>query len=157
MELKKIPVVRYFPQVFSEELPGMPPEWEITFEIHLRSGSTLIFIPPYRMPILEMTELKRQLEELLEQRFIHQSTSSWGAPVLFIKKKDGTLQLCVDYRRQNAITIKNRYPLPRIDDLFDHLREAKAFLKIDPRSWYFQLRIREDDIPKTTFRTRYGN
>ena len=105
----------------------------------------------------ELRELKAQLQELLEKGFIRPSVSPWGAPVLFVKKKDGTLRLCIDYRQLNRITIKNRYPLPRIDDLFDQLKGAKVFSKIDLRSGYHQLRVRENDIPKTAFRTRYGH
>ncbi|WMV30091.1 hypothetical protein MTR67_023476 [Solanum verrucosum] len=105
----------------------------------------------------ELRELKAQLQELLEKGFIRPSVSPWGTPVLFVKKKDGTLRLCIDYRQLNRITIKNRYPLPRIDDLFDQLKGAKIFSKIDLRSGYHQLRVREKDIPRTAFRTRYGH
>ena len=101
--------------------------------------------------------MKAQLQELLEKGFIRPSVSPWGAPVLFVKKKDGTLRLCIDYRQLNRITIKNRYPLPRIDDLFDQLKSANVFSKIDLRSGYHQLYVREKDIPKTAFRTRYGH
>ena len=105
----------------------------------------------------ELKELKLQLDELLQKGFIRPSVSPWGAPVLFVKKKDGTLRLCIDYRELNKITIKNKYPLPRIDDLFDQLQGAGVFSKIDLRSGYHQLRIKPDDIPKTAFRTRYGH
>ncbi|KAJ0927415.1 putative nucleotidyltransferase, Ribonuclease H [Helianthus annuus] len=104
-----------------------------------------------------MRELSSQLQELLEKGFIRPSTSPWGAPVLFVKKKDGSFRMCIDYRELNMLTIKNRYPLPRIDDLFDQLQGAACFSKIDLRSGYHQLRIQEEDIPKTAFRTRYGH
>ncbi|KAJ0860528.1 putative nucleotidyltransferase, Ribonuclease H [Helianthus annuus] len=104
-----------------------------------------------------MRELSNQLQELLEKGFIRPSTSPWGAPVLFVKKKDGSFRMCIDYRELNKLTIKNRYPLPRIDDLFDQLQGAKCFSKIELRSGYHQLRIQEEDIPKTAFRTRYGH
>ena len=109
------------------------------------------------MAPIEMKELKKQLDELLEKGFIRPSASPWGAPVLFVKKKDGTFRLCIDYRELNKVTIKNKYPLPRIDDLLDQLKGAKVFSKIDLRSGYHQLKVREEDIPKTAFRTRYGH
>ena len=112
---------------------------------------------PHRMAPVESQELKIQLQELLDKGFIRSSTSPWGAPVLFAKKKDTTLRLCIDYRQFNRVTIKNRYPLPRIDDLFDQLRGARVYSKIDLRTGYHQLRVRETDIPKTAFRTRYGH
>lgn len=104
-----------------------------------------------------MKELKDQLQELLVKGFIRPSSSPWGAPVLFVKKKDGSLRLCIDYRDINKVTIKNKYPLPRIDDLFDQLQGAEIFSKIDLRSGYHQLKVKEADIPKTAFRTRYGH
>ncbi|XP_074277642.1 uncharacterized protein LOC141601274 [Silene latifolia] len=102
----------------------------------------------------ELEELKKQLEELLDKGYVRPSVSPWGAPVLFVKKKDGSMRLCIDYRELNNVTIKNRYPLPRIDDLFDQLSGAGIFSKIDLRSGYHQLRIKNEDIPKTAFRTR---
>ena len=105
----------------------------------------------------ELKELKTQLQELMDMGFIRPSISPWGAPVLFVKKKDDTWRLCIDYRPLNKVTIRNKYPLPRIDDLFDQLQGAKVFSKINLRSGYHQLRIRESDIPKTAFRTRYGH
>ncbi|NDK30177.1 reverse transcriptase family protein, partial [Nesterenkonia haasae] len=140
-----------------EELPGLPPEREIEFCIDLEPGTKPISKAPYRMAPIELQELKTQLQELLDIGFIRPSTSPWGAPVLFVKKKDGSMRLCIDYRELNHVTIKNRYPLPRIDDLFDQLQGAKFFSKIDLRSGYHQLKIRTDDIPKTAFRTRYGH
>ena len=122
-----------FPDLFPEELPGLPPQREIDFEIELISGAQPISKAPYRMAPMELKELKTQLEELLQKGFIRPSVSPWGAPVLFVKKKDGTLRLCIDYRELNKITIKNKYPLPRIDDLFYQLQGAEVFLKIDLR------------------------
>ena len=112
---------------------------------------------PYRMNILELNELKSQLKELIDKKYIRPSVSPSGAPVIFVKKKDGTMRLCIDYRQLNKITIKIRYSLPRIDDLFDQLRGATVFSKIDLRSGYHQVRIKDEDIFKTTFRTRYGH
>ena len=155
--IKDIPVVCDFPEVFLENLPGLPPEREVEFPIELIPGSTPISITPYRMAPAELRELKAQLQELLEKGFIQPSVSPCGAPVLFVKKKYGTLRLCIDYRQLYRITIKHKYPLPRIDDLFDQLKGAKVFSKIDLRSGYHQLRVRAEDIPKTAFRTRYGH
>ena len=112
---------------------------------------------PQRMAPVEWQELRVQLQELLDKGFIRQSTSPWGAPVLFAKKKDKTLRLCIDYRQLNRVTIKNWYPLPRIDDLFDQLRGARVYSKIELRIGYHQLRVRDTDILKTAFRTRYGH
>ncbi|KAL0291840.1 UNVERIFIED_CONTAM: Transposon Ty3-G Gag-Pol polyprotein [Sesamum radiatum] len=155
--LEEIPVVRDFPEVFPDELPGLPPHREVDFAIETLPGVAPISIAPYRMAPVELQELKKQLEELLEKGFIQPSTSPWGAPVLFVKKKDGSMRLCVDYRQLNRVTVKNKYPLPRIDDLLDQLKGATTFSKIDLRSGYWQLRIAEKDIPKTAFRTRYGH
>ena len=112
---------------------------------------------PHRMAPVELQELRVQLQELLNKGFIRPSTSPWDAPVLFAKKKGKTLRLCIDYRQLNRVTIKNRYPLPMIDDLFDQLRGARVYFKIDLRTGYYQLRVRETDIPKTAFRTYYGH
>ena len=109
------------------------------------------------MALGELKELKLQLQELLEKGFIHPSVSQWGAPVLFVKNKDGTLRLCVDYKQLNKMTVKNKYPLPMIDDLFDELKGASVFSKIDLRSGFHQLRIKDADVHKTTFKTRYGH
>ena len=131
-----IPTVSDFPDVFPEELPGFPPHREIEFSIDVVPGATPASITPYRMAPLELKESKLQLQELLEKRFIQPSVSPWGAPVVFVKKKDGTLRLCIDYRQLNKLTVKNKYPLPRIDDFFDQLKNANIFSKIDLRSGY---------------------
>ena len=107
----------------------------------------------YRMAPMELKELKSQLQELLDKGFIRPSVSPWGAPILFVKKKDGTLRTCIDYRQINKVTVKNKYPLPRIEDLFDQLKGAGVFSKIDLRSGYYQLRVKDVDVPKTTFKT----
>ncbi|KAL5549690.1 hypothetical protein UlMin_004921 [Ulmus minor] len=150
-------VVKDYLEVFPEDLLGLPPDREIEFEIELLPGSQPISKAPYRMAPAELQELKKQLQELLDKGFIRPSYSPWGAPVLFVKKKDGTMRMCIDYRELNKVTIKNKYPLPRIDDLFDQLQGAAIFSKIDLRSGYHQLSVREKDIPKTAFRTRYGH
>ncbi|KAJ0451777.1 putative nucleotidyltransferase, Ribonuclease H [Helianthus annuus] len=153
-EVKDVPVVREFPQVFPDDLPGLPPSRDIDFRIDLIPGANPVAKAPYRLAPSEMRELSNQLQELLEKGFIRSSTSPWGAPVLFVKKKDGSFRMCIDYRELNKLTIKT---LPRIDDLFDQLQGAKCFSKIDLRSGYHQLRIQEEYIPKTAFRTRYGH
>ncbi|XP_073033805.1 uncharacterized protein [Primulina eburnea] len=155
--LEDIPIVQEFPDVFPEELPGEIPDREVEFEINLVPGAAPISKAPYRMAPAELKELKEQLQELLEKKQVRPSASPWGAPVLFIKKKDGSMRLCIDYRELNKITIKNKYPLPRIDDLFDQLKGAKVFSKLDLRSGYHQLKVKAEDIPKTAFRTRYGH
>ena len=157
MQLVEVPVVNEFFDVFPEDLPGLPPDREIEFEIELAPGTEPIPIAPYRMAPAELKELKVQMEELLSKGFVKTSTSPWGASVLFVKKKDGSLRLCIDYRQLNKVTIRNQYPLPRIDDLFDQLQGAKVFSKIDLRSGYHQLKVRREDVPKTAFRTRYGH
>ncbi|GJT27708.1 putative reverse transcriptase domain-containing protein [Tanacetum coccineum] len=176
--LKDIHVVKEFPDVFPEDLPGLP-----TFLDYLKpyqQVETLIVevmekkldekrledIPvvkefldvfPEDLPGLSLVrqELSNQLQELTDRGFIRPSTSPWGAPVLFVKKKDGSFRMCIDYRELNKLTIKNRYPLPMIDDLFDQLQGSSIYSKIDLRSCYHQLRVRDKDIPKTAFRTRY--
>ncbi|KAL0554138.1 hypothetical protein IC582_008052 [Cucumis melo] len=152
-----VPVVKEFLDVFPDDLSCLPPDREIEFTIELLPGTTPISQAPYRMAPSELKELKMQLQELVDKGYIRPSVSPWGAPVLFVKKKDGTLRLCIDYRQLNKVTIRNKYPLPRIDDLFDQLRGAALFSKIDLRSGYHQLKVRESDIAKTTFRTRYGH
>ncbi|KAK9100149.1 hypothetical protein Scep_023579 [Stephania cephalantha] len=156
VRIEDVPVVRDFVDVFPDDLPGLPPPRAIEFIIELIPGTQPIASRPYRMSPSEHEEVRRQLDDLLEKGFIHPSMSPWGAPVLFVKKKDGSMRMCIDYRKLNQVTVKNRYPLPRIDDLFDRLTGAKFFSKIDLRSGYHQLRIREDDIKKTAFSTRYG-
>nr|GFC35685.1 putative reverse transcriptase domain-containing protein [Tanacetum cinerariifolium] len=118
-------------------------------------GAAPVARAPYRLAPLEMQELSDQLQELADRGFIRPSTSPWGAPVLFVKKKDGSLRMCIDYRELNKLTVKNRYPFPRIDDLFDQLQGSSIYSKIDVRSGYHQLRVRDEDIRKTAFRTRY--
>ncbi|GKB21735.1 putative reverse transcriptase domain-containing protein [Tanacetum coccineum] len=152
-----IVVVRNFPEVFPDDLSGLPPNREIEFRIDLIPGAIPVAKSPYRLAPSEMEELSGQLKELQDKGFIRPSSSPWGAPVLFVKKKDGSFRMCIDYRELNKLTIKNRYPLPRIDDLFDQLQGSQYFSKIDLRSGYHQLRVHEDDIPKTAFRTRYGH
>ena len=156
-DVSTVPVVNEFLDVFPDKLPGLPPEPEVNFGIELEPRTTPISKAPYRMAPAELKELKLQLQELLNQGFIRPSVSPWGSPVLFVKKKDGTLRLCIDYRELNKVTIKNKYPLPRIDDLFDQLQGAAILSKIDLRFGYHQIRVKEEDIPKTAFRTRYGH
>jgi hypothetical protein len=125
-----------YPDVFPEELPGMSPYRDIEFSIELLPRNTPISKRPYRMDVKDLVELKKQIEELLDKGFIRPSSSPWGAPVLFVDKKDGSRRMCVDYRSLNEVTIKNKYPLPQIEDLFDQIKGAKIFLKIDLRSGY---------------------
>jgi hypothetical protein len=155
-EIQDIPVVCEFPDVFPEDLPGLPPEREVEFVIKLKPGTTPISRRSYRMPPNELAELKTQLQDLLEKGFIRPSSSPWGCPAIFVKKKDQMLRMCMDYRPLNEVTIKNKYPLPQIDILFDQLTGARVFSKIDLRSGYHQIRIRPEDIPKTAFTKRYG-
>ena len=155
--LEDISVVREFSDVFPEDLPGIPPDRENDFHIELTLGTEPISKAPYRMAPSELKELKVQMEELMNKLFVRPSTSPWGALVLFVKKNDGSLRLCIDYRELNNMTICNQYPLPRIDDLFYQLQGARVFSKIDLRSGYHQLKIRSEDVPKTSFRTRYGH
>jgi hypothetical protein len=136
-----IKIVSEFPDVFPEELPGMAPDREIEFVIELVPGTAPIFKRPYRMAANQLAELKEQLQELLDKGYIHPSASPSGAPAIFVPKKDGMQRMCVDYCSLNEVTIKNKYPLPRIDDLFDQLKGACVFSKIDLRSRYHQLKI----------------
>ena len=131
-----IPIVRDFLNVFLNDLPGLPPDGEVEFTIDFVSRTTPISKAPYRMAPIELKELKVQLQELLDKGFIRPIVSSWGAPVLFVKKKDGSMRLCIDYRELNKVTIMNKYPLPRIDDLFEQLQGACVFSKIDLHSGY---------------------
>ncbi|GJR84785.1 putative reverse transcriptase domain-containing protein [Tanacetum coccineum] len=155
--LEDVPIVRDFPKVFLEDLPGLPPTRQVEFQIDLVPGAAPVARAPYRLAPSEMKELSEQLKELSDKGFIRPSSSPWGAPVLFVKKKDGSFRMCIDYRELNKLTVKNRYPLPRIDDLFDQLQGSSVYSKIDLRSGYHQLRVREEDILKTAFRTRYGH
>ncbi|GJR22013.1 putative reverse transcriptase domain-containing protein [Tanacetum coccineum] len=155
--LEDVPIVQDFPEVFPEDLPGIPPTRQVEFQIDLIPGAAPVARAPYRLAPSEMKELSDQLKELSDKGFIRPSSSPWGAPVLFVKKKDGSFRMCIDYRELNKLTVKNRYPLPRIDDLFDQLQGSSVYSKIDLRSGYHQLRVREEDIPKTAFRTRYGH
>jgi len=158
-------VVREFSYVFPDNVSGLPPSREIEFSIDLVPRAGPVSIAPYRMAFVELAELKKQIEELLEKQieellekqFIKPSMSPWGAPVLLVKKKDGNSRLCVDYRQLNKLTIKNKYPLPRIDDLMDQLHGAAVFSKIDLRLGYHQIRVKYDDVQKTAFRSRYGH
>jgi hypothetical protein len=154
--LNIIKVVSEFPDVFLEDLPGMPPERKVEFAIELVPGTAPISKRAYRVSRPKLVELKKQIDELSEKAYIRPSTSPWVAPVPFVEKKDGTRRMCIDYQALNEVTIKNKYPLPRIEDLFDQLRGASMFSKIDLRSGYHQLRIRPSDIPKTAFITKYG-
>jgi hypothetical protein len=155
-KIEDIPILCHYSDVFSE-FTGLPPNCEVEFSIDLVPGTQPIHKAPYRMAPTELRELKEQLQELLDRGFIRPSGSSWGVPVLFVKKKDGSMRMCIDYRELNRVTIKNKYPLPRIDDLFDQLKGASIFSKIDLLSGYHQLRVQEVDIPKTAIRTRYGH
>ena len=156
-KIDELQVVREFSEVFPDEIPDIPPEREVEFTIDLIPGTKPVSMAPYRMSASELAELKKQLEDLLEKKFVRPSVSPWGAPVLLVKKKDGSMRLCVDYRQLNKVTIKNKYPLPRIDDLMDQLVGAKVFSKIDLRSGYHQIKVKDEDIQKTAFRTRYGH
>ncbi|WVZ58140.1 hypothetical protein U9M48_008443 [Paspalum notatum var. saurae] len=156
-EIKKIPVVCEFPDVFPKELLGLPPDRNVEFSIELVPGTASVSKRPYRMAPDELKELKTQLQEQLDKGFIRPSSSPWGCPALFVEKKDqGGKRLCVDYRPLNAATVKNKYPLPHTDILFDQLAGARVFSKVDLKSGYYQIKIREEDIPKTAFSTRYG-
>ncbi|GJR91016.1 putative reverse transcriptase domain-containing protein [Tanacetum coccineum] len=143
--------------VFPEDLPGLPLARPVEFQIDLIPGAALVARATYRLAPSEMKELSEQLQELSDKGFIRPSSSPWGAPVLFVKKKDGSFRMYIDYRKLNKLTVKNCYPLPRIDDLFDQLQGSNVYSKIDLRSGYHHLRVQEQDIPKTAFRTRYGH
>jgi hypothetical protein len=149
-------VVREFPDVFPDDLSGMPPERVIEFKIELQPGTAPIAKAPYKMPPVELKELKIQLQGLLDKGYIYPSTSPWGYSALFVENKDKELRLCVDYRPLNVVTIKNKYPLSRIDILFDQLVGDQVFSKINLRSGYHQIKHHAKDIPKTAFTARYG-
>nr|GEV12444.1 putative reverse transcriptase domain-containing protein [Tanacetum cinerariifolium] len=154
--LEDVPVIRDFPEVFPDDLPGPPPPRQVDIRIDLVPRAAPVARAPYRLAPSEMRELSIQLHELLEKGFIHPRSSQWGAPVLFVKKKDGSFRMYIDYRELSNLTVKNRYPLPRIEDLFDQFQCSSVYSKIDMQLGYHQLRIKEEDIPITTFRTRYG-
>nr|GEX28557.1 putative reverse transcriptase domain-containing protein [Tanacetum cinerariifolium] len=155
--LEDVPVVRDFPKVFPKDLPGLPLTRQVEFQIDLIPGVAPVARAPYRLALSELKELSEQLQEISDKGFIRPSSSPWGAPVLFIKKKDGSFRMCIDYRELNKLTVKNRYPLPRMDDLFDQLQGSSVYSKVDLRSSYHQLRVREQDVPKTAFKTQYGH
>nr|GEW41658.1 putative reverse transcriptase domain-containing protein [Tanacetum cinerariifolium] len=150
-------VIRHFPVVFPDDLPGLPPPRQVEFRIELVPGAAPVTREPYRLASSERKGLADQLQELSEKGFIRPSSSLYGALVLFVKKKDRSFRMCIDYRELNKLTVKNRYPLLRIDYLFDQLQVSSVYLKIDLRTGYHQLRIREEDIPITAFQTRYGH
>ncbi|GJX24185.1 putative reverse transcriptase domain-containing protein [Tanacetum coccineum] len=150
-------IVQDFPEVFPKDLPGLPLTRQMEFQIDLVPGDAPVARAPYRLAPSKMKELSEQLQGLSDKGFIRPSSSPWGTLVLFVKKKDGSFWMCIDYWELNKWTVKNRYPFPRIDDLFDQLQGSSVYSKIDLRSGYHQLRVREEDIPKTAFRTRYGH
>ncbi|XP_068319781.1 uncharacterized protein [Pyrus communis] len=161
IRMDDVRVVRHFPDVFPDvfpdDLPRLPLDHEVEFTIDLISGTDPISLTPYQMTLAKLRELKTQLQELVNKGFIQPSTSPWGAPILFVQKKDRTLRSCINYRQLNRVTIKNRYQLPRIDDLFDQVRGACVFSKIVLRSGYYLLKIKCEDVSKAAFRTRYGH
>jgi len=156
-KISMIPVVEEYADVFPDEILELPPSRDVDFSIDLIPGADPVSMAPYRMTPAELVELKKQIEDLLEKKFIQPSASPWGAPVLLVKKKDGSSRLCVDYRQLNKLTIKNKYPLPRINDLLDQLRGAAVFSKIDLRSGYHQILVKPEDVQKTAFRSRYSH
>jgi len=156
-KINRISVVDEYADVFLDEILELSPSRDVDFSIDLILGAGPVSMAPYRMAPAELAELKKQIEDLLEKKFIRPSASPWGAPVLLVKKKDGSSRLCVDYRQLNKLTIKNKYPLPRIDDLLDQLRGAAVFSKIDLISGYHQILVRPEDVQKTAFRSRYGH
>ncbi|GJV68349.1 putative reverse transcriptase domain-containing protein [Tanacetum coccineum] len=143
--LEDVPIVKDFPEVFPEDLPGLPPTRQVEFQIDLVPGAAPVARAPYRLAPSEMKELSEQLKELSDKGFIRPSSSPWGAPVLFVKKKDGSFRMCIDYRELNKLTVKNRYPLPRIDDLFDQLQGSSVYSKIDLRSEQARARRASED------------
>nr|GEU43199.1 transposon Ty3-G Gag-Pol polyprotein [Tanacetum cinerariifolium] len=155
-QLKDVPIIRDFSEVFPEDLSVLPPARPVEFQIDLIPGVVPIARAPYQLAPSEMKELSEQLQELSDKGFIRLSSSPWGALVLFVKKKDGSFRMCIDYQELNKLTVKNRYPLSRINDLFDQLQGSSIYSKIDLRSGYHQLREREQDILKTAFQTRKG-
>ena len=156
-QIRSILVVDEYVDVFPYEIPELPPSKDVDFTIDLIPGAGPVSMAPYRMAPTELVELKKQIEDLLEKKFIRPSASPWGAPILLVMKKDGSSRLCVDYLQLNKLTIKNKYPLPRIDDLLDQLKGAAVFSKIDLRFWYHQILVKPEDVQKTAFRSRYGH
>ena len=148
LKLEDITILREYVDVFPEEILGLPPKRELDFTIELVPSAIPSSKAPYRINILELNGLKSQLKELIDKKYILPSVSPWGAPVIFVKKKDETMRLCIDYNQLNKMTIKNRYLLPNIDDLFDQIHGATVFLKIDLRSGYHQVRIKDEYIFK---------
>ncbi|KAJ9546384.1 hypothetical protein OSB04_018927 [Centaurea solstitialis] len=155
--VEEVSIVCEYLEVFLDDLPGLPPDRQVEFHIDLVCAAVPIARTPYRLAPTEMQELMSQLQELLDKGFIRPSSSPWGALVLFVRKKDETMRMCIDYRELNKVTIKNIYPLPKIDDLFDQLQGASYFSQIDLCSGYHQLKVQKEDIPKTAFQTRYGH
>ncbi|GKB21136.1 putative reverse transcriptase domain-containing protein [Tanacetum coccineum] len=155
--LEDVPIIREFSKVFLDDMPGLPPARQVEFQIDFVPGVAPVARTPYRLAPAELQELSTMLQELFDRGFIRPRSSPWGAPILFVNKKDGSFWMCIDYRKLNKLTVKNQYPLPRIDDLFDQLQGSRVYSKIDLRSGYHQLRVREEYIPKTTFRTHYGH
>jgi hypothetical protein len=155
-QVSEVPVINEFADVFREELLGMSPDRDIEFVIELKPGTAPIYKTPYRITTVELAELKEHIKKLLQKSFMHPSSSPWGAPVIFVPKKDGTQRLCVDYHALNEVIVKNKYPLPRIDDLLDQLCGACVFSKIDLQLGYHQLKVRECDISNTVFTSMYG-
>jgi hypothetical protein len=153
---EQVSIVKEYPDVFPEELPGLPPDRDIKFPIDLVPRTATIAKRPYRMTTPKLMELKEQLSELEQKGYVRPSSSLWAPPALIVEKKDKTQRLCINCRALNEVTVKNKYPLPRIDDLFDQLGRAKHFSNIDLRSGYYQLKIQSEDVPKTTFMTCYG-
>ncbi|GJS66491.1 putative reverse transcriptase domain-containing protein [Tanacetum coccineum] len=146
-----------FPEVFSKDFPGLSPTRQVEFQIDVVPGAAPVARAPYRLVPSELQELSTQLQQLSDKGFIRPCSSPWGAPILFVKKKDGSFRMYIDYHELNKLTVKNRYPLPRIDDLFNQLQGSSVYSKIDLRSGYHQLKVRDEDILKTGFRTRYGH
>ncbi|GKC24802.1 putative reverse transcriptase domain-containing protein [Tanacetum coccineum] len=155
--LEDVPIIRDFLEFFLEDFPRLPQTRQVEFQIDLVPSAAPVARAPYRLAPTELQELSTQLQKLSDKGFIRPSSSPWGAPVLFVKKKDGSFRMCIHYRELNKLTVKNRYPLPRINDLFHQLQGSRVYSKINLRSGYHQLRVREEDIPKTAFRTRYGH
>ncbi|GJR11792.1 hypothetical protein Tco_0794444 [Tanacetum coccineum] len=154
--LEDVPTVRDFLEVFPDDLPGIPPTRQVEFQIDLVPGVAPVARAPYRLAPSKMQELSAHMQELSDKGFIIHSSSPWGAPVLFVKKKDGSFRMCIDYSELNKLTVKNRYPLSRINDLLQ-LQGSSVYSKIDVRFGYHQLIVREEDITKAAFRTRYSH